>query len=104
MASRLSTILLGALAAIPAFTDAASVTIPRQEADSNPGFISFPVKRGERSSKTLSGRQATASLVNEQDTSYVIECSCNSTSPHVLGNVPSRDQNTSFCFPLAYLK
>lgn len=75
MASKLSTLFLLTLAAMPAI-HAASVAppTPRQAADSNPGFLSFPIKRGERSSRTLSGRQASASLVNEQDTSYLIEC------------------------------
>lgn len=75
MAAKLSTMLLGALAAIPAI-HAASVTAPapRQAADANAGFVSFPIKRGDHSSRTLSGRQASASLVNEQDTSYLIEC------------------------------
>ncbi|KAJ4418583.1 hypothetical protein N0V82_005469 [Gnomoniopsis sp. IMI 355080] len=84
MVSKLSTILLGALAAIPD-VHAASVTAPtpRQAEDSNPGFISFPIKRGDRSSRTLSGRQASASLVNEQDTSYLIELIFGSNSQPV---------------------
>lgn len=76
MVARLSNVLFGALVAIPAVS-AASVTVPTpRQADtgSNSGFLSFPIKRGERSSRTLSGRQASASLVNEQDTSYLIEC------------------------------
>lgn len=92
MVASLPTILFGALAAIPAIS-AASVTVPRQaDAGSNSGFLSFPIKRGERSSKTLSGRQASASLVNEQDTSYLIDCKqaiLNCPSSHRIDVKPS---------------
>lgn len=72
MALRLS-ILLG-LVAIPAINAAILPSHYNAAADPSMGFISFPIKRGERSTKTLSGRQASASLVNEQDTSYLIDC------------------------------
>lgn len=94
MVASLPTIFFGALAAIPAVS-AASVTVPRQaDAVSNSGFLSFPIKRGERSSRTLSGRQASASLVNEADTSYLIECK------QAILNVPLRptDQTSSQAF------
>ncbi|CAN8100372.1 unnamed protein product [Discula destructiva] len=81
MASRLSSILLGALAAIPAI-NAASATTPR-DAEPNPGFLAFPIKRGERSSKTLSGRQVSASLINEQETSYTIQLTFGSNAQPV---------------------
>lgn len=71
MPSRIS-VLLGIMA-IPAIHAGILPSHNNIAANSNAGFISFPIKRGERSSRTLTGRQATASLINEQDTSYTIE-------------------------------
>lgn len=65
-----SSILFG-LAAVPAAVSAASFQ-PRAAAKDS-GFLSFPIQRGENT-RTLTGRQATASLTNEQETSYLIEC------------------------------
>lgn len=65
-----------ALAAVPEAVNAASFWQPRAAAarsPENPGFLSFPIQKS-RSTRTLSGRQAAASLVNEEDTSYLIEC------------------------------
>lgn len=70
-----TSVLLG-LMAMPAIH---AVILPSHNniaSNSNTGFISFPIKRGERSSRTLTGRQATASLINEQDTSYTIDREC----------------------------
>ncbi|PSR83824.1 aspartic peptidase domain-containing protein [Coniella lustricola] len=72
---------LALAAAIPAIT--ATATSPRDAAAGpNAGFVSFPIKRGA-STKTLSGRQATASLTNEQDTSYLIELTFGSNAQAV---------------------
>lgn len=71
MTSRLS-ILLG-LVAIPAISAAILPSHNNAAADPNMGFVSFPIQRGDRSTRTLSGRQASASLVNVQDTSYLID-------------------------------
>lgn len=79
-----SPILLG-LAAVPAAVNAASFHPTRASARSpkNPGFLSFPIQKG-RSTNTLTGRQSTASLVNEQDTSYLIECESPPSVDHKL--------------------
>lgn len=73
MAPRFPTLLALALPVINAasFLPSRDVTVA-EIADSieNPGFISFPIHRGSRS---LSARSSTASLVNEADTSYLIE-------------------------------
>ncbi|KAF3765055.1 acid protease [Cryphonectria parasitica EP155] len=81
MASNLSRFL--ALASAIPVIHAAAPTTPRDaDAGTGQGFISFPIKRGG-STKTLSGRQATASLVNEADTSYLIELTFGSNAQAV---------------------
>ncbi|KUI74520.1 Candidapepsin-2 [Cytospora mali] len=81
MSPRLPTLLALALPVI----NAASTLPPREIssiADSieNPGFISFPIHRG---TKSLSARDATASLVNDDDTSYLIELAFGSNAQSV---------------------
>lgn len=77
MAPRLPTLLALALPAI-----AVTTHIPTRDVTSttNPGFVSFPIKRG---SKTLAARDATASLINEQDTSYLMELTFGSNAQAV---------------------
>ncbi|KAJ0123084.1 eukaryotic aspartyl protease [Diaporthe amygdali] len=77
MAPRLPTLLALALPAV-----AAASQTPTRDVDSNtsPGFVSFPIKRA---SKTLSARDATVSLINEQDTSYLIELTFGSNAQAV---------------------
>lgn len=77
MAPRLPALLALALPAV-----AATSHIPSRDVTSttNPGFVSFPIKRG---SKTLAARDATASLINEQDASYLIELTFGSNAQAV---------------------
>lgn len=77
MAPRLPALLALALPAV-----AATTHIPSRDVTSttNPGFVSFPIKRG---SKTLAARDATASLINEQDASYLIELTFGSNAQAV---------------------
>lgn len=78
MAPRLPALLALALPAV-----AAASHIPTRDVTTtttNPGFVSFPIKRG---SKTLAARDATASLINEQDTSYLMELTFGSNSQAV---------------------
>ncbi|ROW10298.1 hypothetical protein VMCG_01801 [Cytospora schulzeri] len=80
---RFPTLLALALPVINAasFLPSRDVTL-NEIADSieNPGFISFPINRG---SKSLSARSSTASLVNEADTSYLIELAFGSDAQSV---------------------
>lgn len=83
MAPRFPTFLALALPVI----NAASFLPPRDltltniaDTIENPGFISFPIQRG---SKSLSARSSTASLVNEADTSYLIELAFGSDAQSV---------------------
>ncbi|POS69200.1 candidapepsin-8 [Diaporthe helianthi] len=78
MGSRLQTLLVLALPAL-----AATSRIPTRHVTTtttNPGFVSFPIRRGSR---TLAARDATASLINEQDTSYLVELTFGSNAQSV---------------------
>lgn len=77
MASLLPTLLALALPTV-----AATSQIPTRDVvtTTNPGFVSFPIRRETR---TLAARDATASLINEQDTSYLIELTFGSNAQAV---------------------
>jgi hypothetical protein len=77
MAPGIPTLLALALPAV-----AATYQIPTRDVTrtSNPGFVSFPIRR---ESKTLAARDATASLINEQDTSYLIQLTFGSNAQPV---------------------
>lgn len=84
MAPRFPTLLALALPVINAasFLPSRDVEISTSIADKieKPGFVSFPIQRGTRS---LAARSATASLVNEADTSYLIELAFGSNAQPV---------------------
>lgn len=81
MAPRLPSFLALALPAL-----SAASSLPSRSGTSisdiieNPGFVSFPIQRG---TKSLSARDATSSLVNEGDTSYLIELTFGSDAQSV---------------------
>lgn len=79
MTSRLQTLLALALP-VAAATRIPTRDITTSITATNPGFVSFPIRRGSR---TLAARDATASLINEQDTSYLIELTFGSNAQSV---------------------
>lgn len=66
--------------ALPAVTAASHLPTRDVVSRTNPGFVSFPIRRGSR---TLAARDATASLINEDDTSYLMELTFGSNAQAV---------------------
>lgn len=83
MAFRMSTLLALALPAVATASSTPIHDVVSSLSDSiqSPGFVSFPIKH--RATKSLSARDATASLVNEDETSYLIELTFGSNAQSV---------------------